>query len=256
MEKEWESNKLNILINDCINIEKNINEINKINEGIKKMNSNQSILINFCPKKDEEINIFIDKIQNFGFLDAGEGSDIINKSSIIKSVGNIKFLIERLKNKENKRIISNLLFKASRDGGSSLDFHRKCDGKQQQLIFIKTKKGEIFGGYTKEGFKRREEDTKDFNSFVFSISKKAIYNIKNNRNAFAIFDSKERGPCFSESNYYIISIKKNMLKDKGNTCIAKESYYEGISQDYELNNGEREFDVQEIEVYQISEDNN
>ena len=250
MEKEWESSKLNILINDCINIENNINEINRIKEGIKNMNSEEKILISFCPDKDKEINIFLDEIKNFGFIYINEGLDIINKSNIIKSANNIQFLIERLKNKEKQKIAFKLLFQASKDGDTSSDFHRICDGKPHQLIFIKTTKGEIFGGYTKEGFKSQENDIKDHNSFVFSVSKEAIYNIKSN-NCYSIYDSKERGPCFSGSGCYIISIKKNMLKDQGNTCIAKESYFEGISKDYEINNGERYFNVKEIEVYQV-----
>ena len=33
---EWNNNKLNILINDCLNIEHNIKDINIINDNIKK----------------------------------------------------------------------------------------------------------------------------------------------------------------------------------------------------------------------------
>ena len=36
-----------------------------------------------------------------------------------------------------------------------------------------------------------------------------------------------------------------------NTCESSDSVYEGISKDYELNNGEKYFKLQEIEVYQI-----
>ena len=34
----WEENKLNSLINDCLNIENNIENLNKINESINKCN--------------------------------------------------------------------------------------------------------------------------------------------------------------------------------------------------------------------------
>ena len=62
-------NKLNLLINDCINIEKNIDEINKIKEKIKKCNSNKTTKIKFNQNEDE-INIFIEiigKIINIEF---------------------------------------------------------------------------------------------------------------------------------------------------------------------------------------------
>ena len=65
IEKEWDKNKLNSLINDCINIEKNIDEINKIKEKIKKCNSNKNIKIKFNQNKDE-INKFIENIKIFG----------------------------------------------------------------------------------------------------------------------------------------------------------------------------------------------
>ena len=45
---EWNNHKLNILINDCLNIENNIKEINIINENIKKYNS-MNLNIKFYP---------------------------------------------------------------------------------------------------------------------------------------------------------------------------------------------------------------
>ena len=38
-EEIWNDNKLNLVINNCINIEKNIEEIDKINENINNYNS-------------------------------------------------------------------------------------------------------------------------------------------------------------------------------------------------------------------------
>jgi len=66
IDKEWNNNKLNSLINDCINIENNIKEINNINEKIKKCNFNQNIIIKFYPEKENDINKFLEKIKSFG----------------------------------------------------------------------------------------------------------------------------------------------------------------------------------------------
>ena len=41
IEKEWDENNLISQINDCINIENSIQEINKINDNIKKSKSNK-----------------------------------------------------------------------------------------------------------------------------------------------------------------------------------------------------------------------
>ena len=65
IEKEWDEYNLSSLINDCIIIENNINDINKINDNIKKsnINKNNKILYNI---EEEQINNLIDNIKNFG----------------------------------------------------------------------------------------------------------------------------------------------------------------------------------------------
>ncbi len=42
-----------------------------------------------------------------------------------------------------------------------------------------------------------------------------------------------------------------MFEEKGYTCKSLLSLFEGITSDYELNNGEEYFYIQEIEVYQV-----
>ena len=65
IDKEWNENKINSMIYDCINIENNINNIKQIDESIKKLNSNKNLEIKFNPEKDG-INDFLNKIQSFG----------------------------------------------------------------------------------------------------------------------------------------------------------------------------------------------
>ena len=123
---------------------------------------------------------------------------IINaKSDIFNSLDEIDFIIARLKwdkKLQNKKIKMKLLFKASRDGQHCSNFHSKCDKKVHQLVFIKTTKGEIFGGYTEEGFRSRNNEIVDNKAFVLSLSTKKIYNSKNN--VKAIFDHSSFGPYF------------------------------------------------------------
>ena len=54
------------MINDCIKIDKNICDINIINENIKKCNS-LKVEIRFKPEENE-INEFLKKIQAFGSI--------------------------------------------------------------------------------------------------------------------------------------------------------------------------------------------
>ena len=67
MGDEWNNeNKLNSLINDCINIENNIKKIDLINENIQKFNKLNNIKINFYPEEESDINDFYEIINNFG----------------------------------------------------------------------------------------------------------------------------------------------------------------------------------------------
>ena len=65
IEKEWNNNELSSNIYDCINIENNINNINILNENIKKCKLNNNKEIKFSPDKNE-INNFIETIKIFG----------------------------------------------------------------------------------------------------------------------------------------------------------------------------------------------
>jgi hypothetical protein len=42
-----------------------------------------------------------------------------------------------------------------------------------------------------------------------------------------------------------------MFEEEGHTSLVSQSNYEGITLDYELNNGEQSFYIQEIEIYQV-----
>ena len=53
IDKEWNEHNLSYLINECIKIENDINEINIINDNIKKYNSNKDIKIIYILKKNK-----------------------------------------------------------------------------------------------------------------------------------------------------------------------------------------------------------
>ena len=65
IDKEWKDIELNSMINDCINIENNIQCINEINQNINKFNSNNNIKVEVIPK-EEGINEFLENIKTFG----------------------------------------------------------------------------------------------------------------------------------------------------------------------------------------------
>ena len=235
-----------------------LNEKKKSNE--EKIDDLYNIIIG-QNKEIKNLKLNLDNIKNdiknlennLNQLKKGKEIKIYPESNIIKSNEEIDFILNRLKNSNkrliNKTIFLKLLFKATNDGQNASDFHNKCDGKVQQLIFIKTTEGEIFGGYTKIGFRSRGNAIKDNNAFIFSFVTKKIYNVKYDKNA--IWDCKEYGPCFYSNGNYAFYIPNKMFDDNSNTCKKSESHFEGMNIDYEINNGEFNFNIQEIEVYQV-----
>ena len=56
--------KLNSLINDCLNIEKDIKMIDNIKENINKYNEANILEVGFATDKKDEVNDLIDMIKN------------------------------------------------------------------------------------------------------------------------------------------------------------------------------------------------
>ena len=176
-------------------------------------------------------------------------------SKIIINSFDIKFIedaIKKNKNLNHNKIFYKLIFRASDDGETSIDFHNKCDNIPNQLIILETSKGIIFGGYTKIGFKNSKEGLFeiDNDAFIFSYNKKKIYFTKKNKEV--IYNNNIYGPCFESGSDSIILIKENMLTDECSTCTAEESFYDDLNSDYEINNGNEYFYLKEIEVFQVT----
>ena len=98
---------------------------------------------------------------------------------------------EAIKNKLHTNIKRyELLLRGSRDGFLSQNFHQKCDGKNNTISFILTKKGRRFGGFTEATWDQTGKWKKDPNSFVFSLDNKEIYYIKKMLIAFIVMELK------------------------------------------------------------------
>ena len=142
-----------------------------------------------------------------------------------------------------KGIDFDLIFKMSEDGSNSKDFHNKCDRKGATLILIETTKGNKFGGYTplnwdNTGFKS------DNDTFIFFLNNmEKINKIEKNNNNYSINGKDTRGPIFGNGD---IVIMDDMKKGKF-ICNEISSFLT----DLKLSNGEKDFEVKEIEVFQV-----
>ena len=96
-------------------------------------------------------------------------------------------------------------------------------------------------------FKKNRTSEKDNKSFVFSIDRKKIYNsrpennqINNGCNVIDLYDQP-------------ICIVDNFLSNNNSfTSKTTARSFSGFEKDYELNNYERNFTVEELEVFQIN----
>jgi len=183
-------------------------------------------------------------------------SKILKKEDINENF----FLFKKLKGiyPYNRYIKLILLYRATRDGDLSKDFHRICDLIGPNITLIKTKKGYIFGGFTiknwKHNFKDIKKDNydygteiKDNQAFGFSVNKKKIYE-NGKPNETIIYCNKNYGPCFKN---YFFKVFNECLKNGGVCGRIGESNFIGIDKQYEFNGGEEKFDIEEIEVFQI-----
>ena len=218
------------------NIENQIKELKKENLELKKEIEE---LKQWKQNTENELKQYQQKIQIEKKID----------SKIINSNEEINLLSNRLKkNNQNKKVVFNLIYRASRDGDSPNDYHKKCDGKINTLCIIQTIKGIKFGGYT-ETIINDSGDNIDSNAFVFSLDKMKIYeNLKKNECAVGHF--KNWGPIFRRDAFAIWN--QNFFSYNKHTLGSKNQSNFGIMDiDNELNNGETYFTVRELEVFQI-----
>ena len=220
--KEWEDDKLKIMINDCINIEKNIDRINKINKEIIDYNS-KNIIFKFIPNEEENINEFINSIKSYGKL-------INYENWIISDILNTFDKKQKLKmwiNPNNSQINTNLLYKFSRDGESIAKFHELCDNIKNNLVIIENENNEIFGSFCTWIWDTSGSDLTINDGFLFNLTNDKKYDNKSLR---IHKGCKDHGPYIYSKFYFEYSMK---------TCIIQ-------SGEFPKNNK-----IKQIEIYQI-----
>ena len=239
-----DNNKIYLIINECINVENNINEIKKINENIKKYNDSNNLNIRFKPMKEEEITKYLENIKNFGKIENFSKNIFEQNSLVCTEEKEIKFISEfiRMINPKNKNL--KLIYRATVDGQMGKDFHSKCDNVYPTITFFKTKSNKKFGGYTESNWKINSYAT-DPNAYIFSINKKKYYKVNNN-NQYSIYSDSSRGPNFDG-----LWVREPFF-DKHNfwETIGDHKCFPKVST-YEMSEESSNVVLLEIEVFQI-----
>ena len=243
IENEWkdDDNKLNILINDCINIENNLKDINAINDAIKKYNGNNKI--NYLYQAD--VDNIINKVKNFGYLtDFDIDSKIIQNCDEWNKFLSLVYNYIKVKN-------SNLLYRSSRDGLNYLNIVNKINNKSNLIFLYLTDNDRIFGAYIKTKLENIDLNGsrkyyRDDNAFAFSLNNNKIYKILVPQNAIGI-----------DSTYYIL-IGNNgngngFYFGDGNLCdagLVDGAKIYDFSKNSEMTEGPGTF--KELEIFEIN----
>ena len=240
-----DNNHLNILIHNCINIEKNIHDINDIKSNIEKYENYNELEF----KINEESNKVLDSIKNLGKIE--EVKKTLEKSSIIKNdIEKQNTILKWIKEEINKDSIKfELIFKMSENGSKSKEFHKYCDNKGPTLTLIKTNKNKIFGGFTTLDWKSEGGDIYDKSkaTFIFSLNLLKKYNMINS-NKKAIKCGEKLGPTFGD---WDIGFEKDMKKGES---YANRSCNFLSNNNLELTGGKgdsEKFDTEELEIYKV-----
>ena len=148
-----------------------------------------------------------------------------------------------------------LLFRGTRDGMTSTEFHKKCDNKGPTLSIIKNEKGHIFGGYasiswTCEGYNKNAPQ-----SFLFTLTN--IYNTKptkfpSKNEGNEVYHGKEYGPIFGK-NAEDFCIYQDFIKQPA-YCDFPKSFKDILGKGKAIITSDENsfgFNIKEIEVYQL-----
>ena len=273
LNKDNNNNSLNkIENNNDISKEKNISTKNKI---IKQENMNNNSVNNF-------LNLYIKNDITFPFINNpnldtmksiqnkiidlpinnnnNNSNSLISyfsqyEKSTIMDINDINFIINLISSKLGKKIKKlYLCYTASKDGDSAEVFHNKCDFIKNIIVLIKSKNGKKFGGFSTESWEVNTENQiykKDKNAFIFSLDKYNSYKIVKPEKA--LYCGKRLGPIYGTGEIFIAN---NFFKNPS-YCNEKEVYkslnFLGNAniEDNEPLSGEKEFFVEEIEVYKV-----
>ena len=245
--KKIESNddKLVIFIDECINIENNLKEINKINQIIKKNidKGYKEVQFNF---DEEQIDSLLGYIKIFGNISVNNFDSSILHTNIKKQ----ETIINWIREKTNKNFIRfEKIFIMNKNGSSSKDFHKYCDNNGPTLTLIKPINNKIFGGFTPLNWDISGVDKIDENNqtFIFSLNSMKKYDMIN-KDKSAICCNREYGPSFGASDFCILSNMK-----KGETYANEVTNFLS-NNNLELTGGEGNneyFDVDNFEVLKV-----
>jgi hypothetical protein len=225
-----------------------LKEMAKINDDLMETNffmSNSSLFT----KEEEDTSLF-------GSIKFGQYTNVdLFKSEILKGERQITELIKLCEFSPNDPW--SLLYRGTRDGFGSDDFHSRCEDHSNTLTIVKAKGSKfVFGGFTTVSWDSSDSHKSDPHAFLFSLTNKDNQPLKMRINPdeqhHAICCYSEYGPTFGYSGDIYIADNANTTMDSrshlGGT-YSHPQYDEGTNEARTILAGSHYFQLDEIEVY-------
>ena len=147
-----------------------------------------------------------------------------------------------------------LIYRGTRDGMSSIDFHNKCDNKGKTICIFLIKKDNIFGGYssipwTSDG---RDKIAND-DCFLFTLTN--IYNTEPTKFPYvkgrSVYHGTSNGPYFGNDDLSFYTTFSN----NSNWCGFPSYYKDILGKGKSIFTGDinsDNFKLKEIEIFKLS----
>ena len=193
--------------------------------------------------KNKKNKIYNNKHNNYNNIKFNNNNNLKgslqNITNLIKN-GAEELSIQNWINYLSRPIHFKLLFRMTRDGTRTVDFHMKCDNKGKTLILIETNEGIRMGGYT--SLQWNVDGIKKYGPNLWAISfqnNMCRYITMNQSRLGAIICNMNNGPSFDE---YIVINNNDLTKGyiENNTFLKQL----GLSQ--------KMFGIKELEVFQVN----
>jgi hypothetical protein len=143
-----------------------------------------------------------------------------------------------------------LIYKSSKHGSSSTNFHMNCDNQGPTLILIQTIDMFKFGGYSAKSWESDSGYLTDSQCFLFSLNRRR--KINNNGND-SIYSNKQFGPIFGRGHDLLVSSNFDENYESYSSighCYGKNEDISPYSSETFLA-GKRNFKIKELEVFKI-----
>ncbi len=149
-----------------------------------------------------------------------------------------------------------LIYKATRDGFPSADFHRCCNNQGPTLTVVRSNDGGyLFGGYTSVSWGSRQNYVQDDNGpFLFTLTNPhdippTKYTVK--LRSHAIYDHSNYGPTFGAGHDMYVS--SHSQSNKNSSFNFPHSYNDTSRRGAMTFTGNKNFSTNDMEVYRLAQ---